>query len=708
MRQCENEKILEPHYIHEHHETNTTTYTNTHGLPLSCHGRAVLMLDFWMLGFPLSPCTNTNTNTRMPRPYCACSQVTYEWCHCRCMTRVPRSPCAVQELVAAGAVTGEKMRETRGKAAGSGPPSRGLVGWVSLLGVSTTMPLVAHENRNSHTLTHIENARNSIEQHDTSTNTNTNTNTNTRMPRPYCACSQVTYEWCHCRCVARVPRSPCAVQEMDAAEAAAGGKPRGTRGKAAGDAPLSRRIVGWVSLLGADSTTMPLVDNESRKSHTLTHIVARRGEAVHAASAAHAAPDAPALTPTYQTGGSRCKPMQSDKRAKGGIKIQSTKWEKEGEQRQARQGGSELPPRQLRAKQPDSKQHIADFKNGPYPPQNKNTTHGSGAHLCPSGPRGCVTGPGHDVDCMGHGSGTAQGRASGVSRGPHNRGGRAEGGLSEAPPTAKGPSAEGWRARSSAPRRSLRGWCWAAHPNPEGQVQIFSTLTRGSGEVCRCRKSAPAGDHRAMPTYGSASSKYRHRGNSRSLLLGRYHASGHRPSRFRHPDPPAGRLIILEYYRRFRARLTILNLPRRRGSHGVLIFQIGRRVHAPWVRPYQSRQSLAPIGTFVGTSPPSSECPLFAIPSVLLSPRLLLPLYWVGVLIGRSLGSSTHQHACKGDPSRDRHKSSPSRDRHPRPTLTCPSVWWNLVSYGVHYAGLKVNVDAVMEETGGEAPAVIQ
>ena len=305
--------------------------------------------------------TNTNTNTRMPRPYCACSQVTYEWCHCRCMTRVPRSPCAVQELVAAGAVTGEKMRETRGKAAGSGPPSRGLVGWVSLLGVSTTMPLVAHENRNSHTLTHIENARNSIEQHDTSTNTNTNTNTNTRMPRPYCACSQVTYEWCHCRCVTRVPRSPCAVQEMDAAEAAAGGKPRGTRGKAAGDAPLSRGIVGWVSLLGADSTTMPLVDNENRKSHTLTHIEARRGEAVHAASAAHAALDAPALIPTYQTGGSRCKPMQSDKRAKGGIKIQSTKWEKEGEQRQARQGGSELPPRQLRAKQPDSKQHIADF-----------------------------------------------------------------------------------------------------------------------------------------------------------------------------------------------------------------------------------------------------------------------------------------------------------------------------------------------------------
>jgi hypothetical protein len=80
----------------------------------------------------------------------------------------------------------------------------------------------------------------------------------------------------------------------------------------------------------------------------------------------------------------------------------------------------------------------------------------------------------------------------------------------------------------------------------------------------------------------------------------------------------------------------------------------------------------------------------------------------VVVLIGRSLGSGTHQHACKGDPSRDRHKSSPSRYRHPRPTLTCPSVRWNLVSYGVHYAELKVNVDAVMEETGGEAPAVIQ
>ena len=34
--------------------------------------------------------------------------------------------------------------------------------------------------------------------------------------------------------------------------------------------------------------------------------------------------------------------------------------------------------------------------------------------------------------------------------------------------------------------------------------------------------------------------------------------------------------------------------------------------------------------------------------------------------------------------------------------MSCPSVWWNLVSYGVHYAELKVNVDAVMEETGGE------
>ena len=84
---------------------------------------------------------------------------------------------------------------------------------------------------------------------------------------------------------------------MVAAEAATGGKSRETRGKAAGNAPHSRGTVGWVSLLGADSTTMPLVAHENRNIHTLTHIEARRGEAVHAAPAAHAAPDAPALTP---------------------------------------------------------------------------------------------------------------------------------------------------------------------------------------------------------------------------------------------------------------------------------------------------------------------------------------------------------------------------------------------------------------------------
>ena len=110
----------------------------------------------------------------------------------------------------------------------------------------------------------IENARNSIEQHDT----NTNTNTNTRMPRPYCACSQVTYEWCHCRHMTSALRSPCVVQEISAAEEAIGRRLRGTRGKAAGNAPPSRGIVGWVSFLGDDSTTMPLVAHENRNRHT--------------------------------------------------------------------------------------------------------------------------------------------------------------------------------------------------------------------------------------------------------------------------------------------------------------------------------------------------------------------------------------------------------------------------------------------------------
>ena len=291
-----------------------------------------------------------------------------------------------------------------------------------------------------------------------------------------------------------------------------------------------------------------------------------------------------------------------------------------------------------------------------------------------------------------------------MSRGPRNRGGHAEGGLSEAPPTAKGISAEDRRARPSAPRRSLCGWYWAAHPDPEGQVHIFSKSTHDRGGVCRCKKLAPAGVHRAMPTYDSAPSTYRHRGISCSLLL----ASGHRPSRFRHPHSPAGRPIILKFYRRFRARLTVLNSTHRRGSHGVLCFQIGRRILAPRVRPSRFRHSPAPIGTSLGTSPPSSECPPFIIPSALLPSRLFLPLYCVVVPIDRSLGSCTHQHACKGDPSKYRHKSSPSRCRHPHPTLACPSVWWNLLSYGAHHAELKVNVDAVMKETGGEAPALIQ
>jgi len=218
-RKFDYENMIRRYEDHEYHDTNAMTYNNTHNhtRPHTNRSREIdiandrskyVTIAHAVMIENARNCieqhdtntnTNINTNTRMPRPYCACSQVAYEWCHCRCMTRVPRSPCALQELVAADAVTGEKTRETSGNEASSGPPSRGLVGWVSLLGVSTTMPLVAHENRNSYTLTHIENARNSIEQHDT------NTNTNTRMPQPYCTCSQVTYEWCHCRCVARIP-----------------------------------------------------------------------------------------------------------------------------------------------------------------------------------------------------------------------------------------------------------------------------------------------------------------------------------------------------------------------------------------------------------------------------------------------------------------------------------------------------------------------
>ena len=145
----------------------------------------------------------------------------------------------------------------------------------------------------------------------------------------------------------------------------------------------------------------------------------------------------------------------------------------------------------------------------------------------------------------------------------------------------------GYLRRAGAPAHlclgALSAWYWAAHPDPEGQVHTFSKSTQGRGGVCRCKKLAPAGVHRAMPTYTSAPSRYRQRGNNAS-----------------------------------------------------------------------------------------------------------------------------HQHACKGNPSRYRHRSSPSRYRHPHPTLACPIVWWNLVIYGAHYAELKVNMDAVMEETGGEAPALIQ
>ena len=84
------------------------------------------------------------------------------------------------------------------------------------------------------------------------------------------------------------------------------------------------------------------------------------------APAAHVAPDAPALTPTHQTEGSRSKPRQNateNKHAKGGFKKRKTKGEKEKKQE------SKLPPWQIRAKQPDSQQHIAEsFKKWPISP----------------------------------------------------------------------------------------------------------------------------------------------------------------------------------------------------------------------------------------------------------------------------------------------------------------------------------------------------
>ena len=52
----------------------------------------------------------------------------------------------------------------------------------------------------------------------------------------------------------------------------------------------------------------------------------------------------------------------------------------------------------------------------------------------------------------------------------------------------------------------------------------------------------------------------------------------------------------------------------------------------------------------------------------------------------------------------------PDIDTHTTPlpwfVLPCGGSW--LLIYGANYAKLKVNVDAVMKETGGEAPASIQ
>ena len=206
-----------------------------------------MSLAFWLLGFFCWPCRNT--------------------------TRAPRSSCVVQEIVEAGAKTGGKSRETRGGAAGNGPP-RGIVGRVFLLGVdSTTMPLTAHDNNNSHTITHIE-ARRGEAVH-AAPAAHADPGYPVLTPIRQTDVSQG-------RCMTRALRSPCVVQEIVAAEEATGRRLRGARGKAAGNAPPSRGIGGRVSLLGDDSTTMPLVAHENRNSHTLIHIEAtkaRRGRA---------------------------------------------------------------------------------------------------------------------------------------------------------------------------------------------------------------------------------------------------------------------------------------------------------------------------------------------------------------------------------------------------------------------------------------------
>ena len=119
-----------------------------------------------------------------------------------------------------------------------------------------------------------------------------------------------------------------------------------------------------------------------------------------------------------------------------------------------------------------------------------------------------------------------------MSRGPRNRGGHAEGSSSEAPPTAKRIPADDRRAPPSAPMRSLCAWYWAAHPASEGHVP---NSTQGHRGACRHNKLAPAGVHRAMPTYNSTSSRYRHRDNPSRHR----HACKGNPSRYRHRSSPS-------------------------------------------------------------------------------------------------------------------------------------------------------------------------